>query len=189
MKNVIKIQLIIFTLILLSVSLIGIFHIKNVSGTENNIVKTFIVSDVESKESGKDAPTEVQTFIIEPIEKASPADRIQPEDIHIYKNQIVIDVDSAYISAFTDTNSMDPILDIEANAIQIVPKSVNDIFIGDIISYNTPFAENRIIHRVIRIGEDESGWYAITKGDNLGTEDPYKVRFENIKRIVIGILY
>ena len=84
---------------------------------------------------------------------------------------------------------MEPIIDIEANAIQIVPQKPSDIHVGDIISYNTKLSENRIIHRVIEISEDEEGWYAITKGDNLDKPDPFRIRFNDIKRIVVGIIY
>ena len=38
-------------------------------------------------------------------------------------------------------------------------------------------------------GFDNEGWYAITKGDNNVVEDNWKVRFEQIEGIVIGIIY
>jgi hypothetical protein len=33
------------------------------------------------------------------------------------------------------------------------------------------------------------GWYAIMKGDNLSYSDPGKIRFDQVQRVVIGILY
>ena len=38
-------------------------------------------------------------------------------------------------------------------------------------------------------GFDDEGWYAIMKGDNLEKADPYKVRFENVKRVVVAVIY
>jgi hypothetical protein len=122
-------------------------------------------------------------------ERNSPFDRIQEKDIRVYEDHVKILIENPQWSTFTDTNSMDPILDKGANAIQIVPKSENEIHLGDIISYQSPYSEDIIIHRVIKIGYDHLGWYAIAKGDNLEEEDPEKIRFEQIKRVVIAIIY
>ena len=84
---------------------------------------------------------------------------------------------------------MDPVLDIGHNAIQIIPKSEDEIKVGDIISYKSEQIEGNVIHRVINIGEDNEGWYATLKGDNLRSPDPGKVRFSQVRRIVIGIIY
>lgn len=84
---------------------------------------------------------------------------------------------------------MDPVIDIGANAIQIVPDSEEMISPGDIISYTTRLAEGTIIHRVVETGYDEAGWYAITKGDNLRSPDPEKVRFSHIKRVLVAVIY
>jgi hypothetical protein len=46
-----------------------------------------------------------------------------------------------------------------------------------------------IVHRVIEIGNDEDGWYAITKGDNNPTPDPWKIRFEWVRRITVAVIY
>ncbi len=122
-----------------------------------------------------------------PEEKLSPGDKIKEEQIHVYNNKVVIDLKDAEWASFTNTNSMDPVFDAEANAIEIKPKSLDEIDVGDIISYST--SNGIIIHRVIEIGEDEQGWYAITKGDNNPIPDPYKVRFDDVKRIVVAIIY
>lgn len=169
--------------ILLLVSLGGMIKVFNVEGLPiNNVESTSQSTLVEEK-------TDSVSYIIGPEELISPYDRINPKDIHVFDNKIVIDIDKPYISAFADTNSMDPVIDIEANAIQIQPQSSNDIHIGDIISFETANSDSRTIHRVHEIGFDEQGWYAKTKGDNLGYVDPNKVRFHQIKRIVVGILY
>jgi len=68
-------------------------------------------------------------------ERNSPQDRIKDWQIEVYQNRVVINIDDAQWAAFADTNSMDPVLDKGANAIQIVPKSEDDIKVGDIVSY------------------------------------------------------
>jgi hypothetical protein len=123
------------------------------------------------------------------LERASPSDSIPESNIHVYNDKIVIDVDDPEWATFTDTNSMDPVFDKGSNALQIVPKNESQIQVGDIISFTTRYDSGVIIHRVIKIGYDEEGWYAITKGDNNPFNDPGKTRFKDIKKLLIGIIY
>jgi hypothetical protein len=122
-------------------------------------------------------------------ERPSPYDRVPESKILVEKDKIVINVPNAQWSKFTDTNSMDPVIDEGANAIQIVPTDRSQIHVGDIVSYESDYAEGIIIHRVIEIGYDEKGWYCIMKGDNNPNNDPGKVRFSQIRRVVIAIIY
>lgn len=124
-----------------------------------------------------------------PKDRMSPFDRIEESQIHVYNDKIVIDLEGAEWASFTDTNSMDPVIDQGSNAIQIVPKSEDEIHIGDIVSYKHPDADGTIIHRVIKIGYDSVGWYAIMKGDNLVADDPGKVRFDQVKRVLVAVIY
>ena len=123
------------------------------------------------------------------IEKDSPSDWIKEDQIKVYNDRIIIDLKDAEWASFTETNSMDPVLDETANAIQIIPKSTDDIHVGDIISYKSEYADGTIIHRVIKIGSDEEGWYCIVKGDNNQGPDPGKIRFNQIKRVLVAIIY
>jgi len=120
-------------------------------------------------------------------ERASPGDRVAESQIHVYQDRVILDVQDAQWSTFTDTNSMDPVLDAGANAIQVVPVSSDEISVGDIISYE--YDGGIIIHRVVELGNDEAGWYAIAKGDNNLYKDPSRVRFHQIKRVVIAIVF
>jgi hypothetical protein len=122
-------------------------------------------------------------------ERHSPSDWIKEEQIKVYKDRVIIEIPDAEWAKFTDTNSMDPVLDKTANAIEIVPKNYDDLKKGDIISYSIPNVQGIIIHRIVETGFDEDGWYAITKGDNVEKNDPLKIRFENIKRVVVAIIY
>ena len=122
-------------------------------------------------------------------EKPSPSDWVEEGQIKVYNDRVVIEIEGAEWAKFTDTNSMDPVIDDDANAIEVVPKSFKQINEGDIISYEIPQVNGTIIHRVIETGVDSEGWYAITKGDNLDKQDPYKIRFDNIRRIVVAIVY
>jgi hypothetical protein len=121
-------------------------------------------------------------------ERISPGDHISEDEIHVYKDHIYIDINDASWGTFLDTNSMDPVLDYGHNSIEIKPESFKDIRIGDIIVYEHE-EHGFIIHRVVATGFDNEGWYCTAKGDNNYVEDPWKIRFNQIEGIVVGIFY
>jgi hypothetical protein len=131
----------------------------------------------------------IMPYSEKPQEVASPHDRIKESQIKVYKDRVIIEIKDAQWAGFIDTNSMDPVIDKEANAIQVVPESYHDVHVGDIISYESEYGEGIYIHRVIKVGFDPEGWYCIAKGDNNPTEDPGKIRFSQIKKVVIAIIY
>jgi signal peptidase I len=74
--------------------------------------------------------------------------------------------------------------------LEVNVESVDDVHVGDIVSYETPLAPGTfVIHRVVEIGTDEDGTYFIMKGDNNPTTDPEKVRFAQLRRKVVAIVY
>ncbi len=141
--------------------------------------------------------SELRSAVIDsmtPDDLPSPSDHITEDRIHVYNDSVYLDIEGVQWSSFTDTKSMEPILDYNSNALQIIPQSPDEIHIGDIVSYQTPRTERKvgnslIIHRVIEIGTDSKGWYAITKGDNLKRPDPDKVRFSQIRKVLFAIIY
>ena len=122
-------------------------------------------------------------------EHPSPYNWINQSSIHVSESSVRIDIKNPEWATFTDTNSMDPVIDAESHAIQIVPTSEDMVHVGDIISYQSEYAEGIIIHRVIETGRDEEGWYATVRGDNLRSNDPGKVRFSQVRRILVAIIY
>jgi signal peptidase I len=140
----------------------------------------------------KAEPSEIQkTDAALLSEQASPGDWVSEDRIKVYKDKVVIDFSGRDIewSAFTDTNSMDPLLDSSANGIEVVPKSADEIQVGDVVAYKSEYADGIIIHRVIEKGYDRNGAYFTIKGDNLKTPDPGKVRFEQIQRVLVAVIY
>ena len=123
------------------------------------------------------------------VERLSPPDHIKEENIHVYSDRVVIDIENPEWATFTSTKSMDPIIDVGANSIQIVPQNKSIVGVGDIASYESVYATGTIIHRIVHIGEDELGTYYYLKGDNNILKDPGKVRFNQIRRITVGIIY
>ena len=119
----------------------------------------------------------------------SPNDWIKENQIHVYDDKVVIDIDKPLWAKFAPTKSMDPVFDEGSNAIQIAPEKPEDIHPGDIISYESSYAGGLIIHRVMRTGHDENGWYAIARGDNNNLDDPYKIRFDSVKKVLVAIIY
>lgn len=122
-------------------------------------------------------------------EKPSPSDWIKEDQIQVLKDKIIITLNNPKWAKFTNTNSMDPLFDETSNAIEIIPQSEEDIKVGDIISYKSNLVEGIIIHRIIEKGVDEKGTYFILKGDNNKNSDPEKIRFEQIQRVLVAIIY
>jgi hypothetical protein len=116
----------------------------------------------------------------------TPSDFVQRDDIQIFADKIVINIDGASISSYAETGSMKPVLDHNSNGIRIAPSSEEKINVGDIVSFRR--GNSLIVHRVIEKGIDNEGIYFITKGDNNPFNDG-KVRFDEIEFITIGILY
>tara|TARA_Y100000310_G_scaffold345823_1_gene470541 strand:- start:2933 stop:3439 length:507 start_codon:yes stop_codon:yes gene_type:complete len=138
--------------------------------------------------SGTDEQPFLENILSFAPERPSPSNWIEEHQIHVTKNKVTLDLRDAEWATFTDTNSMDPIIDDGSNAIEIVPERHDQLKVGDIISYESDYAEGTIIHRIVEIGDDGE-WFARLKGDNLDFQDPGKIRFHQIKRVVVGILY
>jgi signal peptidase I len=116
----------------------------------------------------------------------SPTVRVPLSDILVSKNNVLLNIPDVQHGIVAATKSMDPLLDENDVVLEVTPQSPVDVHIGDIIIYN--YQGERIIHRVVAIGHDNLGWYAITKGDNTLRNDP-PVRFEQISGVVVGIIY
>ncbi len=123
-----------------------------------------------------------------PVERISPYNWINEADIEMRTNGVFIKIDDPRWAIIADTNSMDPVIDENTHVIQKVPKTPSDVHVGDIISYDSGYGFT-IIHRVISTGSDKNGWYAVAKGDNNEHIDPNKVRFKDIRKVLVAIIY
>ena len=141
-----------------------------------------------NKEIDEEFSEKISTLSVD-SEKNSPSDHITEEQIHVYKSKITIDINDASWARFTPTGSMVPVIDENANSIELKPKTTEDIKVGDIVSYKSDYADGIIIHRIVEISYDDNGWYARLKGDSLNEPDPGKIRFNQIEGVVVGIIY
>ena len=122
----------------------------------------------------------------------TPADRVKENQIKVYEDRVVIEIPNAKWAKFAPTDSMTPFLNENSNAIQIIPENEDQIEVGDIVSYESFAGQTRgliIIHRIIEKNIDEEGVYFIAKGDNNLQPDPEKIRFNQIKRVLVGVIY
>jgi len=134
-------------------------------------------------------PLSLDTLLKGNIEMQSPQDHISEDSIHVFEDRVIIDVEEATWSTFTNTNSMDPILDVGANGLEMKPKTPADIKVGDVVSYKPDSKNGLVIHRIVATGYDGEGWFARAKGDNNPTVDPGKIRFDQIHGVLIGVIY
>ena len=175
-------------------------YFENDDGNVNNNVKGGNIKNFEYNANQQFAENlDIQLMKFEELErlenmqeskdKPSQKNRINKEHIFVYDDEVVIKVKNPEWAIFTNTKSMDPVIDSTSKAIQIVPKNEEDIHVGDIVAYKSKYNDGIVTHRVIGIGYDDFGWYSILKGDNNNDADPEKVRFEQIKRVVVAIIY
>lgn len=150
---------------------------------------TYVVANADTVKAQSDEQFITKILGLTNEELPSPYNWIKESQISVEGNQVVIKIDDAQWSRFTDTNSMDPVIDKGANAIQIVPENEAQIHVGDIVSYESDYSDGIIIHRVVEVGYDKDGWYCLMKGDNNSRVDPGKVRFKQIKRITVAVIY
>ncbi|MBS3148757.1 hypothetical protein J4219_07775 [Candidatus Woesearchaeota archaeon] len=123
-----------------------------------------------------------------PVERISPGDWIKESSIEMRPDGVLIKFDNPQWAILADTNSMDPVFDEASHLIQKIPLSAAEIQAGDIVSYDSPMGFP-IVHRVVEIGNDSEGWYAILKGDNNPQPDPWKVRFDMVRRVTVIVVY
>jgi len=118
--------------------------------------------------------------------KESPSNWINEDRIKVYNDHVRIDINNPQWATFAPTKSMDPVFDQGAYAIQIKPKQ-NQLQVGDIITYRSEEGIP-IIHRIIEIGNDGE-WFAYVKGDNNPRKDPGKVRWQQVEKVLVAIIY
>lgn len=118
-------------------------------------------------------------------EKFSPYNRIEEKHLQLFSDKLIVNFPEIRLAHYTNTNSMDPLIDEHAIGLEIIPGSEEEIHVGDIVAYLSD--NDLIVHRIISTGEDSLGWYAMLKGDN--SNDLEKVRFEQISYVLIGVLY
>ncbi|HII14864.1 MAG TPA: signal peptidase I [Nanoarchaeota archaeon] len=119
----------------------------------------------------------------------APSDTVSESQIKVYDNKIIIEIPNARWASYTNTKSMSPVLDEGSNGIEIVPRSISEIHVGDIIAYETKWNNIPVVHRVIGIKKDSIGAYFVLKGDNNMKADAEKVRFSQVKYKLIAVVY
>jgi len=126
-------------------------------------------------------------FLQLPEPVMSPTHRIAYEDLQITDRSVVINAKDITPGITAPTGSMHPLLGAGTVVLEVTPQSSSEILPGDIIVYE--YGGSRVIHRVVQIGWDARGWFALTKGDSNRAQDPEKVRFSQVRGVVVAIIY
>ena len=94
----------------------------------------------------------------------------------------------ASVSPIWISNSMEPLIDVgHAVLVSSNPEYLSALKVGSIIIYEQ---DNKpIIHSIIEIGDDDKGWFCVAQGLNNAIPDPWKIRHEQIKQVVIGVIF
>ena len=96
-----------------------------------------------------------------------------------------------WITDVTDTNSMDGMVDAGHSLIcSNHPNYLNNVAVGDVIIFEKYIPDYHLIaHRIVWSGWDAKGRFFKTKGDNFPEEDWYKVRKEDLRWVILGVIY
>ena len=124
------------------------------------------------------------TFAVKDLEGGS--NWIDRDNITVLNDRIIIKIANSTLGSYTDTGSMKPLLDGNSKGIEIRPENEDRIRVGDIVVFRN--RNELIAHRVVEKGIDGEGTYFVTKGDNNEFADG-KIRFEDIERVLVGIIF
>ena len=117
---------------------------------------------------------------------ASPSEKVKFKNIIYDENQVCILEKNTWGVTYTNTKSMDPVLDAGMKGVERKVNFPDELRVGDIISY---YRGQRVAHRIKKIGYDKDGWYAYVQGDTNPLPDPGKVRFNEVRGVLIAIIY
>jgi len=124
-------------------------------------------------------------------ERSSPNDWVKPESIKYDAERGVLTIESLLLGVsicnVANTGSMDGLMDYGHNVILIDHFDIDRLSVGDIVAFQV--YTNLVLHRIVKIGDDNQGRYYRTRGDNCIDDDPYILRDEHIKQLCIGIIY
>jgi hypothetical protein len=131
-------------------------------------------------------PLGIDSYEPENYDLRAPSNWIKEDQIHVYEDKIVIDIEGPSLSKYAPSGSMKPVLDAGANGIRVKPETSEDIYVGDIISFIS--GSDLVVHRVVEKGYDDGGVYFITKGDNNDFDDG-KVRFGQVRYVTVALIW
>ncbi len=94
------------------------------------------------------------------------------------------------IQTVAPTQSMIPTITYGVKLIMQPATDVNDLQVGDIIEFIKPEDTNGyILHRIYYIGQDSYGWYCKVKADVSSSPDDWVLRPENVKFVLLAVIY
>ncbi|HML04342.1 MAG TPA: signal peptidase I [Methanobacterium sp.] len=108
------------------------------------------------------------------------------KEIATYIVIIIIGIVVAQHMNVVVSGSMEPVL--YRGDIVIIDNNPGTVQVGDIVVYHATWYPQPVIHRVIKIGQDQNGTTAmLIKGDNNPAPDPYLVYPNQIVSKVVSI--
>lgn len=118
-----------------------------------------------------------------------PAPYVDDHLLDVTDSSLIINLSEVKLVQYANTGSMEPLLFEGATGIEVPVDSLEDVHVGDIVSYKADWIDGLVTHRIIAQGQDGEGVYYLLKGDANSGDDPGKVRFSQIKFKLIGVLY
>lgn len=123
----------------------------------------------------------------------SPRVKIEPQEINYDKDSEVLSISNIksplWVTSVQDSNSMEPLVDIgHIVVLSQDPKYLDALNLGDIIIWQRSDGIS-IIHSIIDISQDESGWYCRTQGLNIPQPDEQKIRKNEVEWVALLVAW
>lgn len=123
------------------------------------------------------------------IERSSPSDRVG--DLYCFKGVCKFKLPGIYMVSVTDTNSMDPLIDVGHNAIlqKMTLTESRYLSVGDVICYYYSDKYPSVMHRIKKLGADKYGRFFICQGDNNFFSDTKRIRPGDVQGVLVAVIY
>ena len=113
------------------------------------------------------------------------AQRVPFDAISVYPDEVRVSVPDLRYARVT-SNSMAPIITDKSTVFEKSPDSVDDILVGDVISFFEPGNDAVVIHAVVNILVIDGQVYYETQGLANPEKDPWLVPFANVQGVMVG---
>ena len=122
------------------------------------------------------------------VERISPQGWVPYEKVSRGYDKVTIKGKKLRYGILADTNSMDRFMDHPHMVVTETDFDRSKLIVGDIISFNAGTGSD-ILHQIIRIKTDGQGRCYTVQGTNNDRPDPYEIRDQHIRGVLITVIY
>jgi len=111
--------------------------------------------------------------------------RVPFDSISVYPDEVRISVPSLRYARVT-SNSMAPLITDKSVVFEQTPTSVEDILVGDVISFYEPGSAAIVLHAIVNIVDIDGQTHYETQGLANSEKDPWLVSYADVEGVLVG---